>query len=266
MGSGYKNWIGVMDSGVGGISVLKRAIDALPHESFLYFGDSLYAPYGEKNPDWIRSRTSEIVDNLIDQGVKAVVIACNTATSAAGDFVRTQHPGSPIIGVEPALKPAAISPETGHILVMTTPVTIRLQKYQELYNKWSRDLDVSSVVCSGFAKRIEQGDLDADDLHELLESLIGAYRGKADGVVLGCTHYPFIHKQIRKILGDVPLFDGAFGTARHLARILEEQGIATASSQVGRVELHSSIDTPSQLALYDRFFNLPLETSEYGTR
>ncbi len=252
-----------MDSGVGGISVLKRAIDALPAENFVYYGDSLYAPYGEKDPAWIRERTSIIVNNLIDQGVKAVVIACNTATSAAADYVREQHPNFPIIGVEPALKPAAISPETGHILVMATPVTIHLQKYQELYNKWSRDLDVSSVVCEGLAGRIEQGNLEGADLHELLESLIGPYRGKTDGVVLGCTHYPFIHKQIREVLGDVPLFDGAFGTARHLAHVLEERNLKNDGAQRGRVVLHSSIESPEQKALYDWFFSQQLETSEF---
>ena len=253
-----------MDSGVGGISVLKRAIDALPHENFVYYGDSLYAPYGEKDPDWIRARTAEIVDNLIARGVKAVVIACNTATSAAAEYVRAQHPDIPIIGVEPALKPAAISPETGHILVMATPVTIQLQKYQELYNKWGHDLDVSSVVCAGLADRIEQGNLDADDMYDLLESLIGAYRSRADGVVLGCTHYPFVHKQIRKVLGDIPLFDGAFGTARHLAHVLEQQKLCAPATQQGTVELHSSIETSEQRALYDWFFSLPLETSEYA--
>ncbi len=252
-----------MDSGVGGISVLKRAVDALPNESFVYYGDSLYAPYGEKDPSWILNRTSEIVDNLIDQGVKAVVIACNTATSAAADHIRAQHPDFPIIGVEPALKPAAISPDTGHILVMATPVTIHLQKYQELYNKWSHDLDVNSVVCEGLADRIEQGNLDADDLHQLLERLIGQYRGQTDGVVLGCTHYPFIHRQIRNVLGNVPLFDGAFGTARHLAHVLEERGLLSRSHERGSVQLHSSIETPDQLALYQWFFDQPLETSEF---
>ncbi len=271
----YENWIGMMDSGVGGISVLKRAIDLLPNENFVYFGDSANAPYGERDPQWIRRRAAEIVDGLIDKGVKAVVIACNTATSAAADYIRNQHPGFPIIGLEPALKQAVVFPETHHTLVMATPVTIHLSKYQELYNRWGKDAGASSVVCEGLAARIEQGNLDAPDLHQLLENLVGRYRGTADSVVLGCTHYPFIAKQIKDVLGDIPLFDGAFGTARHLAHVLEERGIAndgaysahaTAAAAVdvhGKVELHSSIDTPAERALYDWFFTQPLDTSEF---
>ena len=273
-----------MDSGVGGISVLKRAIDLLPNENFIYFGDSANAPYGERSPEWIRNRTATIVDGLIDEGVKAVVIACNTATSAAADYIREQHPDFPIIGLEPALKQAVVFPETHHVLVMATPVTIHLSKYQELYNRWGKNAGASSVVCEGLAARIEQGNLDAPDMHELLERLVGKYRGVADSVVLGCTHYPFVAKQIKSVVGDVPLFDGAFGTARYLARILEERGIANASCgdsptggvaadasyqaaagtpTCGKVELHSSIDTPEEHALYDWFFAQPLDTSEF---
>ena len=281
----YENWIGMMDSGVGGISVLKRAIDLMPNENFVYFGDSANAPYGERSPEWIRERTAKIVDDLIGEGVKAVVIACNTATSAAADYIREQHPDFPIIGLEPALKQAVVFPETHHVLVMATPVTIHLSKYQELYNRWGKNAGASSVVCEGLAARIEQGNLDAPDMHQLLENLVGKYRGVADSVVLGCTHYPFVAKQIKDVLGDVPLFDGAFGTARYLARVLNERGIANVATPAadatkpaaespiantattlavhGKVELYSSIDTPKERALYDWFFSQPLDTSEF---
>lgn len=261
----YENWIGMMDSGVGGISVLRRAVDLLPNENFIYYGDSANAPYGDKDPEWICQRTSKIVSNLINEGVKAVVIACNTATSAAADYVRAEHPEIPIIGLEPALKQAAQFPEARHVLVMATPVTIHLQKYQDLYDKWGKRVDASSVVCGGLADRIEKGNLDAPDMHELLESLIGEYRGKADSVVLGCTHYPYIAKQIREILGDVTLFDGAFGTARHLAHTLEEHGQLNkpaSDGSTGIVKLETSLDTPTERELYTWFLNQPLEANE----
>ena len=264
MAKRYENWIGMMDSGVGGISILRRAIDLMPNEDFVYFGDSMNAPYGERDPEWIRERTAKIIDEFIDEGCKAVVIACNTATSAAADYVREQHPDFPIIGVEPALKQAVVSPETNHVLVMATPVTIQLQKYQELYNRWGKDQGASSVICWGLAARVEQGNLDADDMHELLENLVGEYRGKADSAVLGCTHYPFVAKQIRDVLGDIPLFDGAFGTARYLQSTLNERSCANGAEHgKGMVELRSSIDTPAERELYDWFFNQPLETSEW---
>ena len=221
----YENWIGMMDSGVGGISVLRRAVDLLPNENFIYYGDSANAPYGDKDPEWICQRTSEIVSNLINEGVKAVVIACNTATSAAADYVRAEHPEIPIIGLEPALKQAAQFPEARHVLVMATPVTIHLQKYQDLYDKWGKRVDASSVVCGGLADRIEKGNLDAPDMHELLESLIGEYRGKADSVVLGCTHFPLLAHEISSALGpDVRTVSSAEETAREVAEILGRRG------------------------------------------
>lgn len=272
MNLSYKNYIGVIDSGVGGISVLKRAADALPAENFVYFGDSANAPYGEKDPDWVRKRTQEIVDGLVSEGCKAIVIACNTATSAAAECVRTEHAHLPIIGVEPALKVAVTSHVAKSILVMATPVTVRLQKYQQLYNRWGQCAGVKTAICWGLAGRIEAGNLGAPDVLELLERLIGEYKASVDGVVLGCTHYPFVASQIRKVLGrDVPLFDGAFGTARQLKAQLQQRGLLAnesctstkSSTHKGKIVFRSSINTPAQLKLYEAFFAQGLETNEW---
>ena len=250
----YRGYIGVFDSGVGGISVLRHLVKTLPNEKFVFFGDSANAPYGEKSRDWVLNRSRDIVDNLLDEGAKAIVIACNTATSVAAATLRADYAHVPIIGVEPALKPATLAPGVDRILVMATPITLRLDKYQQLARRWGADREVIPVPCPGLADRIERGDLDNPDVVELLESLIGRYRGEVDGVVLGCTHYPFIARQITEIVGNVPLFDGAEGTARQLERRLAEHNLLTKSAGPGTVEFLSSREGDEELALYRRFF------------
>ena len=255
---GYNGYVGVFDSGVGGISVLRALVGGLPHEDFVYYGDSANAPYGEKTRDQILRRSRAIVDYLLDGGCKAIVIACNTATSAAAATLRADYAHVPIVGVEPALKPATLAPGMRRILVMATPITLRLDKYKQLAQRWGGGHEVIEVPCAGLAARIEQGNLDGDDLRELLESLIGPYRGTVDGVVLGCTHYPFVARQVKDVLGDVTLFDGAEGTARQLERRLAERGMLSKSSVRGNVAFLSSKDTPEELSLYREFFTLEL--------
>lgn len=258
VGREYEGYVGMFDSGVGGISVLRECVRELPHESFRFYGDSANAPYGEKTREWVQARSREIVDGLLDDGCKAIVIACNTATSAAADALRSEHPDVPILGVEPALKPAALAPKHDRVLVMATPMTAHLSKYQHLMREWGERSDVATVPCPGLAARIERGDLEADDLHELLEHLVGTYRGRIDSCVLGCTHYPFIKPQIRRVLGDVPFFDGGAGTARQLRRRLRTAGLLSTADEPGRVVLGSSLDTPEEMALYRRFYGMPL--------
>ena len=254
----FGGYVGVFDSGVGGISVLKQLAATLPCESFAYYGDSAHAPYGEKSRDQVLRRSRAIVDHLLDEGCKAVVIACNTATSAAAATLRADYAHVPIIGVEPALKPAALAPGVRRILVMATPITLRLDKYQQLAEKWGGGHEVIGVPCPGLAARIEQGGLDAPDVRELVESLVGHLAGKVDAVVLGCTHYPFIARTIREVMGDVPLYDGALGTARQLERKLAERGLLSKSPNPGNVEFLSSLDDPREIDLYRSFYELDI--------
>ena len=254
----HEGYIGVFDSGVGGISILRELARALPHEDFLYFGDSANAPYGEKSRDQVLRRSRSIVDMLLDEGCKAIVIACNTATSVAAAELRGEYAHVPIVGVEPALKPATLTPGVERILVMATPITLRLDKYQQLAERWGGGHEIVEVPCPGLAARIEQGNLEADDLRALLDTLVGSYFGLVDGVVLGCTHYPFVSHRIRQAVGDVPLFDGACGTARQLERRLADRGLLSKSKAPGEVEFSSSRDTSEELELYRSFFDLPL--------
>ena len=245
-----KGFVGVFDSGVGGLTVLGCLVAELPHERFVFFGDSAHAPYGDKPPEEVLELSRRIAASLVNEGAKALVIACNTATSVAAQALRTEYPTIPVIGVEPALKPATLAPQHRRILVMATAATLRLGKFQRLEDRWGADSEVIEVPCVGLADLIEKGDPASPAIHELLE------RGKVDSVVLGCTHYPLVREQICEVMGDVPLFDGGEGTARETRRRLEAAGLLASSAQVGSVELRSSIDTPDELALYQRIFEL----------
>lgn len=253
-------FVGVFDSGVGGISVLRALVAELPHEDFRFFGDSANAPYGEKTEAQVLTLSRAIVGRMLDEGAKAIVIACNTATSVAAATLRRDHPEVPIVGIEPALKPAVLAGSDGPILVMATPVTLRLDKYHELAQTYARRADVVSVPCPGLAARIERGDLGAPDVRELVAGYVGRYAGKVDSVVLGCTHYPFVRGVIAQVLGpQVRFFDGGEGTARQLRARLGRAGLLASRARPGRVTLASSLDTPGELALYRRFLSLPLE-------
>ena len=255
----FQDFVGVFDSGVGGISVLQALVRELPGERFVFFGDSANAPYGEKTPEQVLGLSQHIVGDLLGAGCKAIVIACNTATSAAADVLRAQYAQVPIVGVEPALKPAVLTMRHRRVLVMATPMTVRLQKFQHLLDAWGGQAEVTAVPCEGLAARIEQGRLDDQDLVDLIRELVGEYAGRVDAVVLGCTHYPFVRGQIRSVVGDVPFFDGARGTARQLRRLLEQGGLLAEGNANGCVRFLSSRDTAEELALYERFYALRAE-------
>ena len=250
----YRDCVGVFDSGVGGISILQALVEELPHERFCYFGDSANAPYGEKEPEEVLALSRDITERFLAGGAKAIVVACNTATSAAVATLRLEHPDVPIIGVEPALKPAVLAASGGEVLVMATPMTVSLEKFQRLFETWGDEAHVHAVPCEGLAARIEKGNLDAPDLTDLIDSLVGSYAGRVDAVVLGCTHYPFVRTQIERVLGPVTFFESAEGTAHQLRRRLEELGLAAPEDARGSVEFASSKDTPEELAFYRSFF------------
>lgn len=258
MGKQSDGFVGVFDSGVGGISVLRALVAELPHEDFRFFGDSANAPYGEKTEERVLELSRGIVEGLLADGAKAIVIACNTATSVAAEALRSSYADVPIVGIEPALKPAARALPHGRVLVMATEVTLRLEKYHELVCAWGGECDVVPVPCPGLAARIERGNLDAPDVREMIAGYVGSYTGAVDGVVLGCTHYPFVRRLIADVLGPgVRFFDGGTGTARQLRVRLTDVGLLASRERPGRVEFASSLDTPEELALYESFFSLP---------
>ena len=258
----YDNYIGVFDSGVGGISILKECVALLPNENFYYFGDSANNPYGDRSPEEVLELSMHAMEHMIKNGVKALVIACNTATSIAGKELRKRYETDkfPVIGVEPAVKPAALAPEGDRILVMATANTLSQKKYFQLVKNWGSDQEIIPLPCVGLAQRIEKGDFEGEDLLELLHSLLDPYVGKVDSIVLGCTHYPFIKKQIRQIMGkDIPLFDGGAGTARELKRRLEAGELLSGSSVPGEIVFSSSIDAEDELNTYRWLYEQPVD-------
>jgi glutamate racemase len=248
--------VAVFDSGVGGISVLKELVRVLPHEDFLYFGDSANAPYGGKTQEQVCDLTIKHVARLIDRGSKAVVIACNTATSAAVEPLRRLYPDIPIVGMEPALKPAVFSGDHPRVLVMATTMTLRLDKFNRLLDKYQSYGEINLLPCPGLARRIEAGMLDGEEIESFLRELMKDYlENPVDTVVLGCTHYPFVRPVLRRILGDgVKIMDGSAGTARELKRRLKSADLLNDDTHPGSVTFENSRDTEEELTLCERLY------------
>ena len=223
--------IGVFDSGLGGISVLREMISILPQEDYIYFGDSINAPYGVKTKSEVRTLTMDHVEELLHMGCKAICIACNTATSAAVAELRKIYPDLPLVGIEPAIKPAVESMDHPRVLVMATPMTIREEKFHLLLNRFEDRGDIIKLPCPGLMEFIENGILTGPKLSSFLKQILWDYIGNVDCAVLGCTHYPFVKNEIQKVLGDnVKIFDGSLGTARELKRRIEVVGLLRDSS------------------------------------
>ena len=220
------NFIAVFESGVGGISVLRHLRRILPDERFLYFGDSANAPYGSRPTEQIRELSLNAAEILFSQGCKALVVACNTATSAAIDTLRQKYPEKIIIGIEPALKPAVDRFPGGYIGVLATEVTLREEKFSRLLAHYGEKCQVIRLPAPGLVELIEQGKADSEEVESLLQKILAPHLRKLDALVLGCTHYPFVVDALRRIVGEtVTLFDGGEGTARETRRRLESAGL-----------------------------------------
>ena len=231
--------VGMFDSGVGGISVLREAVRLLPNERFIFYGDTRNAPYGTKPRETVLALSRQVVGKLLERDVKAIVIACNTATSAAAADLRAEYTDLPIIAMEPALKPASLLHSDGVVLSLATPGTIAGEKYAHLYALYGKG--VVSLPCPGLMEFVERGELEGPALNRYFENLFMPYRNsKVEAIVLGCTHYSFLKKSISAFFPGVPLLDGNEGTVRQLHRRLEAQGMLAPADARGGVELLSS--------------------------
>lgn len=237
--------IGFFDSGVGGISVLKTACRLMPNENCIYFGDNLNAPYGEKTEEQIRALSLNAEEFLFSKGVKAIVIACNTATSTSVQEMREKL-NIPVISMEPAVKPALSEIKDGRVLVLATPATVSQQRYLHLLNKLGAADRVVSVGCSGLVELIEQGRADEESVHAYLQRKLAFLNGERIGaVVLGCTHYAFVENEIKSYCDaafdtDCRVFDGRYGTARRLKNVLADSGKECAKSAKGNITFYCS--------------------------
>ncbi|MCB5191409.1 glutamate racemase [Methylobacillus arboreus] len=218
--------IGVFDSGVGGLSVLRHIRGLLPHENLLYFADSRHAPYGAKSQAYIIDRSREITHFLLAQGAKAIVVACNTATAAAIHALRQEF-HIPIIGMEPAVKPAAAATRSGVVGVLATTGTLQSAQFAALLENYGKNIKVETQACVGLVECIERGDLSAGATRALVaQYVIPLMEAGADTIVLGCTHYPFVKPLIAEIAGEeVVLIDTGSAVARQLRHRLQEDGL-----------------------------------------
>ncbi|MDD7388359.1 MAG: glutamate racemase [Lachnospiraceae bacterium] len=237
-----ENPVGVLDSGVGGISILKALVEFMPYENFMYFGDSANAPYGEKTREEIRKLTMDNVAVLLERGCKAIVVACNTATAAAIVQLREKYPDIPMIGLEPALKPAVLHKPDSRIIVMATPFTLKEEKFEKLKDQFKDQAEIISLPCPEIVRFVERQEIYSPALLHYLRSRFEPYRDKKiDSVVLGCTHFPFVRKAIQEVAGrDVILYDSALGVGRQVRRRLEESGLLNTSGKRGQVTIINS--------------------------
>lgn len=241
--------IAVFDSGVGGISVLGELRRLLPGERYLYFGDSANAPYGTRPTAEVQALTFAAVERLLwETPLKALVIACNTATAAAVAALRQKYPELIIIGIEPALKLAASRFPGGNIGIMATEVTLREEKLGRLMDRVADHCQIQKIPAPGLVELVEQGLADSPQAEALLSGILGPHVGKLDALVLGCTHYPFASKRISAVLGpSTALIDGGAGTARETQRRLAEAGLVENGS--GSLTMTNSSPDPEMLEL-----------------
>lgn len=238
-------YVAVFDSGVGGISVLRELLKLMPEENYLYFGDSANAPYGKRTTAEVKQLTMDAAGMLMQRGIKALVVACNTATAAAISDLREAYPDAIIVGIEPALKLAADRFPGGHIGVMATPVTLREEKFAQQLERFP-GVTVSTIPVPDLVELVEAGHQDDEQVEALLHPVLLPYAGKLDAVVLGCTHYPFAAKVISRILGEnTAVLDGGEGTARETRRRLEQAGLL--SNGPGSVLMENSSHDPQML-------------------
>ncbi|MFZ6799798.1 glutamate racemase [Undibacterium sp. Di24W] len=238
--------VGVFDSGIGGLSVLKHLREQLPLENFLYIADTAYAPYGERSNEELIARSFKITEFFIQQGIKALVIACNTATAAAVSTLRERYPTLIIIGMEPGIKPAAARSASKIVGVLATRSTLQSEKFNRLSEQLGRETQTKFIpqACVGLVNQIEQGDLESVAILDLLQRYVPPLLDQGvDTLVLGCTHYPFIEQQIRQIIRDhqadqvkpIHIIDTGEAVARRLSDLLEKQHLRNLSTQSQKI-------------------------------
>ena len=251
--------IGLFDSGIGGVTVLKEIKKLLPNENYIYYSDSKNNPYGDKKEEEIIKRSEELYKYLVNKNCKVIVIACNTASSIAANILREKYKNNniPIIAIEPAYKMVYDYNYDKETLVMATKGTIESERFNLLYHKYNINKTIL-LECVGLAVMIEEGN--KNKILEYLEKNIGKYRGKIENIVLGCTHYPLIQKEIGQVLGEnVKFFNGAGRLAVHLRKILEQQNLLNNNPKEGKIEFIDSAENKEKREKKEKRFNKFLE-------
>ncbi len=262
--------IGVFDSGVGGLSVLRHIRAQLPHEHLLYFADSGFAPYGDKPEQVVAARSLAVAAFLVERGAKAIVVACNTATVAAIKTLRAHYPHMPIVGVEPGLKPAAAATRNGTVGVMATAGTLAGEKFLKLRDQIASDGKVAFLLqaCVGLVEQIELGELDSAATRAVLARYVAPLLDQgADTLVLGCTHYPFVRAAIEDLIAAragraVSLIDTGDAVARHLANLLDAGGLKNADEGAASVAGYTTASATALAAAFSSLLGVSVPVSE----
>jgi glutamate racemase len=243
--------IGVFDSGVGGLSVLRAMRQLMPEEPVIYFGDQGHVPYGPRPVEQVRDFSGAITRFLLDQGAKLIVVACNTASAAALHYLRENFPHIAFVGMEPAVKPAAEHTRSGLVGVLATPATFQGALYASVLERFANGVQVLQHTCPGLVGQIEKGDLDGDETRAILEDALRPMLDRGiDTVVLGCTHYPFVIPLIERIVGEsVRVIDPAPAVAKQAKRLLEAQGMKIPAGECAEVRLYTSGDVDAFTSL-----------------
>lgn len=233
--------IGFFDSGVGGLSVMKEVRRLLPAENMIYYADSLYCPYGGRSPAEIRERTFTICNFLIAKGAKLIVIACNSASIAALDAVRARVK-IPVVGLEPAVKPAVAVTKNGKIGVLATGVTLAGERFHSLVERFGDTVEVYNQPCPGLVEQVEAGKLTGPETENLLYGYLEPLMARGvDTIVLGCTHYPFLRPLVQRMCGsEVAVIDSGAGVAHQVARVLKGSKMLAGNGAAGREQFFTS--------------------------
>jgi glutamate racemase len=255
--------IGVFDSGIGGLSVLRDIRRALPREDLLYIADSGNVPYGSKSPTFIRNRSRLLTEFLLEKHAKALVIACNTATAAAASFLRSRY-ATPIVAMEPAVKPAMAATRSGVIGVLATVGTLSSARFAALLERFGNGVQIIVQPCPGLVERVEAGDLDGNATRELVEKYTAPFRSAgADVIVLGCTHYPFLRPLIASVVGSqVTLIDTGSAVARQLYRVLKANQLLNTKQSAGMEKFWTTGDLDSGRRVITCLWDRPVEVEK----
>ncbi len=251
--------IGVFDSGVGGLSVLKAICQQIPDEPVIYLADQGHVPYGPRPLEQVRAFSQEITRFLLAQGAKLIVVACNTASAAALLYLRKTFPEVPFVGMEPAVKPAAEHTQTGVVGVLATPATFQGALYASVVERFANGVDLIQSTCPGLVAQIERGALDHPGTRAILEEALQPMLAKnIDTIVLGCTHYPFVIPLIQEIVGDkVRVIDPAPAVARQVRRLLETHALQFRGSEPAEIEFFTTGPRQSLEALLPKLLGQP---------
>ncbi|RPJ29238.1 MAG: glutamate racemase [Chloroflexi bacterium] len=256
----FNSPIGIFDSGVGGISVLRAIRAQMPEESVIYFGDQGHVPYGSRSLEQIQSFSETITRFLLERGAKIIVVACNAASAAALKYLREKFPDVQFVGMEPAVKPAAEHTHTGKVGVLATPATFQGALYASVVERFVHGVELFQDTCPGLVQQIEKGNLNGEETRKILKkALLPMLEKNIDTVVLGCTHYPFVIPLIQQIVGkNVRVIDPAPAVARQTGRLLEARGLRSKPGSRGEIKFYTS-DAPDTLKAL-----LPMLLGEIG--